>query len=69
MLLARYCSAPYSLVTHSCKLHSLGMPAADVLRLLQEPTPSAGEDLERLIRMFCVTPRPLVDWPEEGSGA
>ena len=45
MLLARYCSAPYSLVTHCCKLHSLGMPAADVLRLLQEPTPSVGEDL------------------------
>jgi len=67
MLLARYCSAPYSLVTHSCKLHSLGMPAADVLRHLQEPTPSAGEDLERLIHTFCVTSRPLIDWPEEGS--
>jgi diguanylate cyclase (GGDEF)-like protein/PAS domain S-box-containing protein len=67
MLLARYCSAPYSLVTHSCKFHSLGMPAADVLRLLQEPPLSAGEDLERLIHIFCVTPRPLVDWPEEGS--
>ena len=66
-LLARYCSAPYSLVTHSCKLHSLGMPAADVLRLLEEATPSAGEDADRLIRVFCATPHPLVDWPEEGS--
>jgi diguanylate cyclase (GGDEF)-like protein/PAS domain S-box-containing protein len=67
MLLARYCSAPYSLVTHSCKLHSLGLPATDVLRLLQEPTPSAAEQVEHLIRTFAVTPRPLVDWPEAGS--
>jgi diguanylate cyclase (GGDEF)-like protein/PAS domain S-box-containing protein len=65
--LARYCAAPYSLVTHSCRLHSLGVSAAGVLQLLQEPSPSVADDQERMVNIFCSTPRPMVDWPEEGS--
>lgn len=65
--LARYCAAPYSIVTHSCNLHRLGIPAADVLQLLEHPAPSPEEDLERVVRILSEAPHPLVGWPDPDS--
>jgi diguanylate cyclase (GGDEF)-like protein/PAS domain S-box-containing protein len=65
--LARYCAAPYSIVTHSCNLHRLGIPAADVLRLLEQPAPSPEEDLERVVNILSEAPHPLVGWPDPDS--
>jgi diguanylate cyclase (GGDEF)-like protein/PAS domain S-box-containing protein len=65
--LARYCPAPYSIVAHSCNLHRLGIPAAEVLRLLERPTPSLEEDLERVVGVLSGAPHPLVGWPDPDS--
>jgi diguanylate cyclase (GGDEF)-like protein/PAS domain S-box-containing protein len=65
--LARYCSAPYSLVTHSCDLHRLGVPTAEVFRLLQQPSPSPEQDLECTINTLARLPHPMISWPEPDS--
>ncbi|MGA2263397.1 MAG: diguanylate cyclase [Acidobacteriota bacterium] len=65
--LGRYCAAPYSIVTHSCSLHSLGISAPDVLRLLQQPTPSPEDNLERITSALSGAPRPMPGWPDPGS--
>jgi diguanylate cyclase (GGDEF)-like protein/PAS domain S-box-containing protein len=65
--LARYCAGPYSIVTHSCILHSLGTAASEVLRLLQQPTPSPEEDLDHIISTLSSVSPPIAAWPEPDS--
>ncbi len=65
--LARYCSAPYSIVTHSCKLHSLGASATEVLHILEQRTPTAEEDLDRIRGILARHPHPLAAWPDADS--
>jgi diguanylate cyclase (GGDEF)-like protein/PAS domain S-box-containing protein len=65
--LARYCSAPYSIVTHSCTLYRLGIPATEVLRLIQEPAPSPEDDLEGIIRTLSEAAHPMMSWAESDS--
>ncbi len=65
--LARYCAGPYSIVTHSCILHSLGTAASEVLRLLQQPTPSPEEDLDGIISTLSSVSPPIAAWPEPDS--
>jgi diguanylate cyclase (GGDEF)-like protein/PAS domain S-box-containing protein len=38
--LSRFCPVPYCLVCHSCSLYGLGMPAREVLELLESSPPS-----------------------------
>jgi diguanylate cyclase (GGDEF)-like protein/PAS domain S-box-containing protein len=65
--LARYCAAPYSIVTHSCNLHSQGISATDILHLLQQPTPSLEDNRERILGTLSAAPRPMLGWPEPDS--
>jgi diguanylate cyclase (GGDEF)-like protein/PAS domain S-box-containing protein len=65
--LARYCPAPYSIVAHSCNLHHLGVPAREVLRLIQQPSPSAEDDAAAIIRILTAALRPMVGWPAPNS--
>lgn len=62
--LARYCSVPYSIVTHSCALHRLGTPAAEVFRVLSQPTPSLQQDLLPALTKIGSATRPLTPWPD-----
>ena len=63
--LARYCAAPYSVVTHSCSLHGLGVPAEEVFRILDHCSPSIEEDLQRTLVTIGGASRPLPGWPEQ----
>ena len=65
--LARYCAAPYSIVTHSCNLHGLGIPATDILVLLQKPAPSTEGDLAHIIGILSGVSHPLPGWPDPDS--
>ncbi len=65
--LARYCASPYSIVTHSCNLHRMGIPAQEVLHLIQQPAPSAEDDLEGIARTLSAAPRPMIGWPSPDS--
>ncbi len=67
VLLSRYCSVPYSLVTHACNLGGLGMTAADVFRLIQQPAPSTEEDSERIAATLTAVAHPLIAWPDPDS--
>lgn len=46
--LSRYCAVPYSLICHSCCLHSLGLRGWEVLELLTLPCPTKTEINEHL---------------------
>ena len=65
--LSRYCGAPYALVTHSCNLLDKGMQAGEVLALLEQPSPSVGDDLDRALRILSSVPHPQVAWPDQDS--
>lgn len=65
--LARYCASPYAIVTHSCNLCRLGVPAQEVLHLIQQPSPSPEDDLERIVRTLSAAPRPMIGWPSPNS--
>ena len=67
VLLARYCSSPYSVVTHSCNLYGMGMTAAGVLQLLQKPLPQLEADARDLPGALAGNLHPLAVWPEEES--
>jgi diguanylate cyclase (GGDEF)-like protein/PAS domain S-box-containing protein len=64
LLLARYCAAPYALVTRSCNLHSMGVAAAEILRLLQQPTPLPEDHVPALLQALSSAPHPIREWPE-----
>ncbi|HYH45979.1 MAG TPA: GAF domain-containing sensor histidine kinase, partial [Thermoanaerobaculia bacterium] len=65
-LVSRYCTAPYSLIGHSCALAALGMPAAEILALLERPAPSEAE-IERDLAILAAAPAPLGELPPDGS--
>jgi diguanylate cyclase (GGDEF)-like protein/PAS domain S-box-containing protein len=65
--LARYCTAPYSIVTHSCNLHAFGVSAADILRLIQRPVPSPADGPDSLPGVMSSSPLPFPGWPEPDS--
>ena len=67
VLLARYCSSPYSIVTHGCNLYSMGMTAGGVLRLLQKPSPPVEADVEALLGTLSGFAHPVAAWPEDES--
>ncbi len=63
---SRYCTVPYSLVSHSCALAALGMPAAEILALLEKPVSSEIE-LERDLAVLAAEPVPIDGFPADGS--
>jgi len=67
LLLARYCPAPYALVTRICNLHSMGVSADELLRLVQRPTPAPEDDPGRALSELAPAPRPLESWPDHDS--
>ena len=62
----RYCTVPYHIVCHSCALAALGVPAAQVLALLERPVPSEAE-IERDLAAMAEEPAPLAAFPPDGS--
>ena len=66
-LLSRYCAVPYCIVCHSSALRPLGMPARDVLALLDSPLPMPGEDAEKAADALPVPPPAQAAAPPSGS--
>ena len=64
--LSRFCAVPYCIVCHSCALRPLGMPAADVLVLLESPAPTDA-DVTGALAALLDERAPLAAWPDEGS--
>jgi signal transduction histidine kinase/CheY-like chemotaxis protein len=64
--LARYCTAPYSIVCHSCSLAALGVPPAAIFALLEMPVP-AEDEIERALDLLAAEPVPLAGFPAAGS--
>ena len=62
--LSRYCSHPYCLVYHSCRLRELGMSAGQIASLLRRPTPMESEVPGHIDAV-----RKLSGMPEDGSQA
>src|SRR5579859_405446 len=46
--LARYCAVSFPLIFHSCGLYGLGMPAREIVLLLQEPDPEPAAITQHL---------------------
>jgi len=66
-ILSRYCSSPYSIVTHSCELRAMGMGAAEILQLLQRPVPLTESDIEQYFAATAAVSFPLEPWPKPAS--
>ncbi len=65
--LARYCSVPYAIVSHSTRLKDMGLSSHEVLELLNLPAPTGEADLEQYLQMFEAEPGPLKIWPKHNS--
>jgi hypothetical protein len=64
--LSRYCAVPYCIVCHSCALRPLGLPAGEVLRLLEAP-PRVDEGIAAQLTLLVAQPAALTEWPAPGS--
>jgi len=64
---ARFCTAPYSIVCHSSALAALGVEAREILTLLEMPVPTEDE-IDRALDLLAAQPAPLADFPAPGSG-
>ncbi len=50
--LSRFCPVPYCLICQCCSLYALGMPAREVLELLESPPPSLTDVEEHLRQLM-----------------
>lgn len=66
--LSRFCAVPYCMVCHSCVLHPLGMPAREILKLLESP-PLVETDLKRHLSLLAAQPDLTKALPESNSAA
>jgi hypothetical protein len=64
--LSRYCAVPYCIVCHSCALRPMGMPAGEVLALIESPPPTESDILDQLT-VLSAQRAPLAAWPDPGS--
>ncbi len=62
--LSRYSTSPYSLVTHACILHRLGMTAREV-KEAAEKSPPDSNDVEQALEVLAGISRPIKDWLDE----
>ena len=62
--LSQYSTSPYSLITHACTLHRLGMTAQEVKQAAEQSPPDSN-DIEHAREVIAGISHPIQDWLNE----
>lgn len=60
--LSQFCASPYFVVTHSCTLRDMGMPAQEIKQLLEGPFLITNK-IDQVFEALAKYPHPVESWP------